>query len=149
MVDDERIIHYMDRHTLHSFPGPVGVKMLTLKKGEAGRKSTTVENDVATCIHQTVHSSLDDGARYQLTWMIDFADMNHADILAMAAEHIIIKIRRDFAKCDKPENDDWNNVTFDAKDYVTKRVDKTEKIAKQIATMTDDEKAALLELINS
>jgi hypothetical protein len=119
--------------------------MKTLKKGESAEKSTIAGEDInmVECVHATVHTSLSDGERFQMTWWVDFSDMTEAQIREAAAEHFIIKIRRTLAKVKKPANDDWNNVTFKAKDFLTQRVSKTEKLAATLATFTDEQLAAL------
>lgn len=117
--------------------------MLKLKVGESGNKSTTVKGKVAECIHTTVHPSLGDGERYQLTWRLNFANMTEEQILAAAAEHFVIKIRRSFSKVEKPKNNDWNNVEFDCAKYITQRVSKIDKIAKTLADFSDEQLAAM------
>ncbi len=118
--------------------------MKIIKKGETGSKSTTAhENGIVTCIHQTVHPSIGKDARFQMTWDIDLANLTPEETAIAAAEHFLIKIRRTFNKVSKPVDKDWNNVAFDAKDYVTVRVSKTEKLARTLAQFSDEELAAL------
>ncbi len=119
--------------------------MKTLLKGESAEKSTVNSkgSNAVDCLHATVHPSLSDGERFQLNWAIDLSNLTDEQIYEAAAEHFIIKIRRTFAKIKTPKNDDWNNVTFDAKDYITSRTSKTEKLAATLATFTDEQLAAL------
>ncbi len=117
--------------------------MLKLKVGEVGNKSTTVEGNFADCVHTTVHKSLNDGERFQLNWNLDFSKMTQEQIVAAAAEHFIIKIRRSFSKCDKPKNDDWNNVSFDCSKYISTRTTKVEKMVKTLADFSDEQLAEL------
>lgn len=119
--------------------------MKHLLKDESANKSTIAdcENNVVDCVHATVHKCLGDGERFEMNWCIDFDNMTQAQILEAAAEHFIIKIRRTFAKVSKPKNDEWNNVTFKAKDFVTMRVSKTEKLARTLVDFSDEELAAL------
>ena len=119
--------------------------MKILKKGEAQSKSTQadVETNVVTCVHATVHQSLVKEERYEMTWRINFANMTQAQILEAAAEHFIIKIRRTFAKVEKPKNNEWNNKEFKAKEFVSVRTSKVEKLAATIAQLDDDALAAL------
>ncbi len=126
--------------------------MKKLLKNESASKSTNAVKDekalnglngVVDCVHATVHKSLNDGERFEMHWAIDFADMNEAQILEAAAEHFIIKIRRTFAKIDSPKNNEWNNVTFKAQDFLTVRTSKAEKLAATLATFSDEDLAAL------
>lgn len=119
--------------------------MKTLLKGEKGQKSTRAIADslIVECIHQTVHKSLPDGARFQMTWNIDFDGMTQEQIMEAASEHLVIRMRRPLAKTAKPENDDWNNVIFKAVDYLTKRTDKVAKAEALVATFTDEQLSAL------
>ena len=112
---------------------------------EIAEKSTSYDQDenVVTCVHATVHKSIGDGERFQMTWGIKLGGLTDAQIAEACAEYFIIKIRRTFAKVDKPAASDWDNVTFDAKDYVSVRVSKTEKLARTLADFSDDELAAL------
>ena len=118
--------------------------MKLLKQGESASKSTVVEGKIAHCTHTSVHPSIEKGSKYQVRWSISFEDMSEEEILKAAAEHFIIRIRRDFAKDENPHNDNWNNVTFKAKDYLsTQRTSKIEKITKQLEQFTDEELAAM------
>jgi len=119
--------------------------MKNLLKNETANKSTNadVDSGIVTCVHATVHKSLGDGERFEMSWDISFAEMTEAQILEAAAEHFIIKIRRTFAKVSKPKNDDWNNVIFKAKDFVSVRTSATEKLAAKLATFSDADLAAL------
>jgi len=116
-----------------------------LLKNEKANKSTKadVEANAVDCVHATVHKSLGDGERFEMRWNISFADMTQEEILEAAAEHYIIKIRRTFSKVSKPQNDDWNNVTFPAIDYLSIRTSATEKLAAKLATFSDADLAAL------
>ena len=119
--------------------------MRTLLKGETSNKSTVanVDGNFVECNHATVHPSLSEGERFQLAWSVDFSNLNQAQIMEFAAEAIIIKIRRVLAKDSKPQDVDWDNATFDAAEFVTVRASKTEKLAKALATFSDEELAAL------
>ena len=119
--------------------------MLKLLKGESGTKSTTanVEENYVACNHTTVHKSLGDGERFQMLWNISFEDMTQKQIMEAAAEHLVIKIRRPFGKVDHPKNDDFNNVTFKAVDYISIRTSKVEKMAKGLADFTVEQLAEL------
>ncbi len=123
----------------------IGDDMKHLLKDESANKSTIadVENNTVNCVHATVHKSLGKDERFEMAWCISFEDMTQAQILEAAAEHFIIKIRRTFAKVDKPQNNDWNNSTFKAVDFVTVRQSKTEKLAATLAQFSDEELAAL------
>ena len=115
-----------------------------LKSGESSAKSTVATPEgLVTCRHATVHKSLGDGERFDLTWVVDLRDLSAEETAAAAAEYFIIKIRRVFAKIDKPKSAEWDNAEFDAKDFVTVRQSKTEKLAKTLATFSDEELAAL------
>lgn len=124
--------------------------MNTLLKGETGNKSTTanVDTEIVTCVHTTVHQSISKDERFQMTWLLFFGDMTEAQILEAAAEHFVIKIRRSMAKVAKPTNDDWNNVTFNVKEYITSRVSHVDKMAAKFAGFTDAQKEELLETLN-
>ncbi len=119
--------------------------MKKLLKNEVSQKSTIADpkSGIVECVHATVHKSLGDGERFQMTWAVSFADMSEQEILEAAAEHFIIKIRRTFAKVDKPQNDDWNNITFMASDFVSIRTSATEKLAAKLASFSDEDLAAL------
>lgn len=119
--------------------------MKILQKGDVQDKATiaNVETKVVECVHATVHTSLVPDERFQMTWNVFLGNLTEAQIMEAAAEHFIIKIRRTFAKIKNPSNDEWNNVTFDAKDYITSRTSKTEKLAATLATFTDEQLAAL------
>ena len=117
--------------------------MLHLKVGETGNKSTDVDGNLVTCVHKTVHKSLNKGECYQLNWTLDFSDMTQEQILAAAAEHFIIKIRRGFGKVDKPKNDDWNNVTFDVAKYIKTRTSKVDRLVKTLADFSDEQLAEM------
>ena len=126
--------------------------MKHLLKNESANKSTIAGTDkksstglsgIVDCVHATVHKSLGDGERFEMTWAINFSGMTDAQILEAASEHFIIKIRRTFAKVDKPESTDWNNVEFNAVDFLTARISKTEKLARTLADFSDEELAAL------
>ena len=119
--------------------------MKTLLKGETSNKSTVanVDNSCVECNHATVHPTLSEGERFQLAWSVDFSNVSQQQILEFAAESVIIKIRRVLAKDSAPQDVDWNNAAFDAQDFVTVRASKTEKVAKLLATFSDDELAAL------
>ena len=119
--------------------------MNIIKKGETGNKSTTCNKvtGVIDCVHQTVHPSIGKDSRYQLTWGINLANLTEEERDVAAAEYFLIKIRRTFSKIKKPTDDDWNNVEFDAKDYLTVRVSKAEKLVRTLAQFSDEELAAL------
>ncbi len=119
--------------------------MKHLLKNEVAEKSTTYDQDknVVTCVHATVHKSIGDGERFQMTWRIKLSELTDAQIAEACAEYFIIKIRRTFAKVDKPQSDNWDNARFNAKDYVSVRVSKTEKLARTLADFSDEELAAL------
>lgn len=119
--------------------------MKKLLKNEKANKSTVanVEAAFVDCVHATVHKSLGDGERFEMHWSITFDGMSQKEILEAAAEHFIIKIRRTFAKVAKPQNDEWNNVIFEAKDFVSIRTSATEKLAAKLATFSDEDLAAL------
>ena len=117
--------------------------MLKLLKGETGNKSTDVDGNLAVCVHKTVHKSLSKDVCYQLNWTLDFSNMTQDQIVEAAAEHFIIKIRRSFGKCDKPENDDWNNVTFDVSKYIKTRTSKIDRMVKTLADFSDEQLAEM------
>ena len=126
--------------------------MLLIKKGETASKSTNAQKDedsstglngLVDCVHSTVHKSLNKDERFEMKWTLNFDGMTDAQIIEAAAEHFIIKIRRDFAKVDKPENDEWNNVEFLVSKYLTKRTSKIDKMAKTLADFSDEQLAAL------
>lgn len=119
--------------------------MKTLKVGESQNKSTVanVELNVVNCVHATVHPSLNDQERLEMLWTISFEDMTEEQILEAAAEHFLIKIRRTFAKVEKPKNNDWHNITFKAIDHIAKRVSKVDKMVKTLADFSDEQLAAL------
>jgi len=94
-------------------------------------------------VHSTVHKSLNDGERFEMNWTLDFSEMTQDQIVEAAAEHFIIKIRRDFSKVDKPKNNDWNNKKFNCSKYISRRVSKIDKMAKTLADFSDEQLAAL------
>ncbi len=69
--------------------------------------------------------------------------MTQEQIVEAAAEHFLIKIRRNFRNTDKPKAKDWDNVTFDCADFITARTSKVEKMAKTLADFSDEQLAAL------
>jgi len=119
--------------------------MRTLLKGETSNKSTVANPDSlqVECNHATVHPTLSEGERFQLAWSVDFSNVSQQQILEFAAESVIIKIRRVLAKDSNPQDKDWDNASFDAQEFVTVRASKTEKLAKALATFSDEELAAL------
>ncbi len=78
-----------------------------------------------------------------MTWSISLVELTDAEIAEAAAEHFLIKIRRTFAKVEKPTDDDWDHKTFDANDFKSTRISKAEKLVKTLADFTDEELAAL------
>ena len=119
--------------------------MQILKVGEVSTKSTVanVDANFVECSHATVHDSLKDSGRFQMDWSLNFENVTQAEIMEAAAEHWVIKIRRDFAKDSDPQDVDWNDAQFDVKKYVSKRISKTEKLAKALADFSDEQLAAL------
>jgi len=119
--------------------------MLIIKKGETANKSTNVNvaGNFVDCVHSTVHKSLNDGERFQMEWSLNFDEMTQEQIMEAAAEHFIIKIRRDFAKSEKPQDVDWNNATFQVVEYISRRISKIDKMAKTLADFSDEQLAAL------
>lgn len=130
--------------------------MKVLKKGDTGSKSTTanVDNKTVTMQHVSAHPALGDEAKFNLTWTIDLSKLTEAELLEAAAEHFLIKVRRDFVKAgvtknadgkvtkiEKPAAKDWDKATFDAKAYVTKRQSKQEKLLSALSQFTDEQLA--------
>lgn len=132
--------------------------MEILKKGQQGQKATkaNVDSNIVECLHTSEHPSLDKGARFQLRWNFDFSKMSKQQILEAAAEHFLIKERRRFVqagvtkddngkvtKVQKPSESEWQNRMIDPADLITVRKTQAEKIASMVATLSDEQLAAL------
>lgn len=119
--------------------------MKTLKKGEKSLKQTSVDlkSKLVTCDHASTHKTLSDGARFQQRWVLDYSDLSEEEIATAMAEYFLIAIRRRFASCDKPKAADWDNVTFDLRDFITVRQSPVEKAARLLESFTDEQLAAM------
>ena len=119
--------------------------MRILKKGETAAKSTiaNVESNFVECVHATVHESLKGDERFQMAWSLDFSNLTNEEIFEAAAEHFVIKIRRGFANDTAPADVDWDGAQFDCKKFVSKRMSKVDKIAKDLSALSDDALQAL------
>ena len=119
---------------------------LTLKsESTKGQVCTVVDVKKANviCIHHSNNKAAN--ASYLLNWKLDFSGISQEDILKMAAENLKIIIRRGFTDATKPKFSDWDHVTFDAADFIVKRVSKKDKATAALGAMSNEEILAYLE----
>jgi len=111
--------------------------MKIIKKGEKSRKSTVVDlqTELVVSHHTSQHPELKGQSSYQQCWTLDFSSTPLDKIYELSAKSLIITIRRTFAADEKPTDDDWNDATFDAMDYITERVSKMERAVQLVAGM--------------
>jgi len=115
-----------------------------ITENDKGEKITEmVETRMVKCQHATAHNILGKGERYQLTWNVDLSELTEDERDIAAAEHFLIKIRRPLAKDEKPESANWDEMTFNAKEYTSRRLSKVAKAARTIADFTDEQLAEL------
>lgn len=123
-----------------------------LLKGEKGVNSCKIDGDVVTLQHQTVHPKLaprETGERISLTWHFDFTDVSRNELLELAARSLVITMRAPFKTLDAPSPSDWDDKTFDVREWIDnekrKPADKLANARKAFQNLSEDEKAALLE----
>ncbi len=110
-------------------------------KSEATKNSVDtvvdVEHGTVSCIHHSQNKKAK--ASYLLKWVLDFSHISEEDKLRMCAEHLKIVIRRGFTEATSPKASDWDNVTFDAADFLVKKISKDAKRAATLDGMSDEQ----------
>jgi hypothetical protein len=124
---------------------------LILSSDEKATVGTTIEGDTATVHHATVHPKLapaESKTRIQLTWHFDFADVSREELMEIASRSLVITMRAPFKTLDAPTPEDWNDKTFDVREWLDterrKPADKVANAKKAFEGLTEDQKTDLL-----
>lgn len=122
--------------------------MRIIKQGEKGRRQTLVNGDISTVHHVTLNKPTDQ--HYQLTWNFDFKDVSKKQLIELSTKYLVIQMRPPFKVASNPTDKDWDNVTFDVKEYFQKsrkKLTPLEQGERLKASMTPEERKELAELL--
>lgn len=111
--------------------------------GETYPRTDTLEGDVMTCKHVTEHKT---GKMY-LTWKLDYTDVTREQLIDLATRSVKIALRPQFKKVPTEQVSSWVARTFSVLEYLEREkstASPMEKAERNIALLSDAEKAALL-----
>ena len=122
-------------------------KLIALKVEDVAVRSITKDGDIVTCVH-TVKTDKVSTERFNLTWRFDFTGIPHDDVVMFAARAMLIKKQGKWrAAKDQNNSKVWDDLTISVSDMLTegrKSASKEEKVSREFAKMSADEKVAML-----
>lgn len=127
------------------------MNFVILSSDEKAEVGTVINNDIATVKHATVHPKLAPATtkrRIQFTWHFDFTDVTRAELMEIASRSLVITMRAPFKTLDEPRPEDWNDKTFNVREWLdTERRQPADKVAnakKAFDKLSDEQKQAIL-----
>lgn len=127
----------------------------TLANGDKAVNALVIEGDIAKCT-LTSKPENDSPIRYVQHWNFDFSDCSREELIKLATSTVKINLQSSWRK-DQHYSDaeKWDNITINVKkdmidaQKVRSTANPTQKILTVAKTMSEEDKAALIKLLQS